>query len=100
MEPANTRDSRILHDAALQQQARKIADIVFEYFATGASHASPYLEDRRRETPNSFYNQTAQGFFLELYYGLPSKLWTPWGTGDSEVQDRAQGTKRPSSCRS
>lgn len=33
----------------------------------------------RDEGANPYYNQTASGLFLELYYGLPSTLWTPWG---------------------
>ncbi len=33
----------------------------------------------RKNRPNPFYNQTAEGLVLELYYGLPNTLWTPWG---------------------
>lgn len=29
--------------------------------------------------PNPYYNQTSTGLFLQLSYGLPSLLWTPWG---------------------
>jgi hypothetical protein len=35
--------------------------------------------ERRNESPNDFYDQTTSGLFLELYYGMPSILWTPWG---------------------
>ena len=29
--------------------------------------------------PNPHCNQTNRGLYLELYYGQPTKLWTPWG---------------------
>jgi hypothetical protein len=28
---------------------------------------------------NPYWNQTGRGLFLECYYGLPNKLWTPLG---------------------
>jgi hypothetical protein len=35
--------------------------------------------ERRTDPPNPYYNQTAAGLYLELYYGMPNRLWTPWG---------------------
>jgi hypothetical protein len=37
------------------------------------------VEDRINEWVNPFHNQTSQWLFLEMYYGSPSYLWTPWG---------------------
>lgn len=28
---------------------------------------------------NPYYNRTTSGLYLEFYYGLPSKIWTPGG---------------------
>lgn len=39
-----------------------------------------WVQDRRGGAANPFYDQTADGIYLEMYYGKPSKLWTPWGT--------------------
>lgn len=38
-----------------------------------------WMELWKNEAPNPYYCQTASGLFLELYYGMPSTLWTPWG---------------------
>jgi hypothetical protein len=59
----------------------RIGEIVFEYCTSdpGKNLDSLWMEDRRNQGPNPFYNQTKQGIFLEMYYGLPSSLWTPWG---------------------
>ena len=32
-----------------------------------------------REEPNPYYNVTTGGLCLEMYYGAPLTLWTPWG---------------------
>lgn len=63
------------------QQARRIADIIFEYVGTDYRHAKNGVSmgDGRDESANPYYNQTHRGFFLEAHYGLPSSLWTPWG---------------------
>ena len=57
------------------QAARNIADMIFEY----ANDDKIRLEDRRKESANPFYSQTRSGLYLEMYYGKPSTLWTPWG---------------------
>lgn len=61
--------------------ARKIADIVFEYASPDVHRSLEdiWLEDRRQEGVNPFYSQTTSGLFLELYYGQPAEVWTPWG---------------------
>lgn len=80
--------TRDLCDAALYALTRKVADIIFEHaiseyailrFGDPNRLDKPYMEDRRKEGANPFYNQTADGLYLELYYGMPSSLWTPWG---------------------
>jgi hypothetical protein len=63
-----------LHDLERYTQARKIADLVFQYTSEDSQ-----VDDRREEEANPYYNQTHRGFFLEQYYGLPNKIWTPWG---------------------
>lgn len=70
-----------LTDFARYSQARRVADIVFEY-ASGNVNSSLYqiwMQDRRNQGVNPYYNQTHRGFLLEAYYGQLSKLWTPWG---------------------
>jgi hypothetical protein len=74
--------TRDLRDVAFYALTRKVADIIFEYATSrvGDSNSDkPWMEDRRKEGVNPFYNQTADGLYLELYYGMPSSLWTPWG---------------------
>ncbi len=56
---------------------RKIADIIFE--VKESSEDSFSREDRREQSSNPYYSQSADGVFLEFYYSSPSKLWTPWG---------------------
>lgn len=70
-----------LHDLGLYTLTRKVADIVFEYAATSYKTLGdkPFMEDRRNEEVNPYYNQTADGLYLELYYGQPLRIWTPWG---------------------
>ena len=65
-----------LSDMELYIAVRKIADMIFEY--VGPRHRID-MEDRRQQGCNPYYNQTSNGFFLEMYYSLPNKLWTPWG---------------------
>lgn len=38
------------------------------------------LTDNRAERPNPCQEHTEQGFVLEIYYGAPDRLHTPWGT--------------------
>lgn len=63
---------RDLRDAAFYALTRKAADIIF-------SSGGPPMEDRRKDGANPYYCQTADGLYLELYYGMPASLWTPWG---------------------
>ncbi len=62
--------------------AKKIADLIFEYATPNHlddDREKPWMDDRRNESINPFYNQTKSGLFLEFYYGMPSSLWTPLG---------------------
>lgn len=67
-----------LNDFERYSQARRIADIVFEYVSPKVE-SDIWMDDRRDESANPYYNQTRKGFFLEQYYSSLSKLWTPWG---------------------
>lgn len=72
-------------DYALYCTIRQIADLVFAKLVKHNGSTDPssphdlWLEDRRGESVNPFYGQTSRGLFLEMYYGLPSTLHTPWG---------------------
>ena len=58
---------------AIRQIADYICDLV---------EATPgvTLGDRRMsDTANPYYHQSETGLFLEMYYGTPSSIWTPWG---------------------
>ena len=76
---------RSLYDAEFFALMRRVADIVFEYAVIQRSSGGIFqgdfqMEDLRNLSQgNPFYRQTADGLFLELCYGTPSKLWTPWG---------------------
>lgn len=65
--------------------ARALADRVFALLSEMGGSSDPraarvaWLEDWRGESANPFYNQTSRGLFLEIYYSLPNKVWTPWG---------------------
>lgn len=67
--------SSMLDDYALFCAAHRIADIIHD----DRARRGLWMEDRRGESVNGFYNHTSSGLFLEMYYGLPSTLWTPWG---------------------
>lgn len=71
-----------LDDLQRYSQARKIADIIFEYASSPRTGAKIWMEDWRDQGANPYYNQTHRGFFLEQYYNTPGKLWTPWGEYD------------------
>jgi hypothetical protein len=66
--------------------AKRIAVIPYinGYFTAeaGAGGPLPWLQDRRSAPVNPYYSQTASGLFLEIYYGIPGKIWTPWGYWD------------------
>lgn len=72
-------------DFQIYLSIRQIVDLVFTKLAkydgttVAGKGLSIWLEDRRSEGVNPFYGQTASGLFLELYYGLPSIIYTPWG---------------------
>ncbi len=61
--------------------AHRVASVLFEYvdrhFVAGSK--CPSILDCRRQEANPFYHQTASGLFLEISYGVPCSLWTPWG---------------------
>lgn len=59
---------------------RRIGDIVHEVAReVSTKKDSLWIEDRRNETANPYYNQTESGLFLDYSYGLPHSVWTPWG---------------------
>ncbi len=74
-----TEKKRKLDDFELYTLIRHIADLILSYANKGTENGRIWVEDRRKEGSNPYYNQTADGLFLEFYYGHPSKLWTPWG---------------------
>ena len=77
--PSKTRDIR---DATFYELTRKVADTIFELIEMETGDPDGYkssMDDTRKEPANPYYNQTADGLFLEFYYGMPSSLWTPWG---------------------
>lgn len=76
-----TTQPRDLHDAAFYALVRKVADICLEGTSQDPTGGfdKVWVADRRSESANPFYDQTVDGIFLEMYYGMPSKLWTPWG---------------------
>ncbi len=76
---------RSLYDAEFYQLTRAVADIIFALIKPETDNPNGYrliMHDRRNGEANPFYNQTADGLFLEIYYGMPSSLWTPWGKWD------------------
>ena len=48
-----------------------------EIFVDDDNHA--WYSGKESERINPFWNRTIQGVGLEMYYGLPSNLWTPFG---------------------
>lgn len=67
-----------LDDFELYCAVRQIGDRICEI----AKKHGCWFEDWRSESPNTCYNQTASGLFIEHYYGGVNKLWTPWGCYD------------------
>lgn len=64
----------------LYMAARAVADLVYKYASPKVSVVDGiWLEDRRDEEVNPYYSQTDSGLFLELYYGQPGNIHTPWG---------------------
>ena len=68
-----------IEDYEIYVAVRRVADIVFEYASPDVGTKGIWLEDRRNESVNPYFDQTESGLFLEFYYGHPSKVWTPWG---------------------
>lgn len=63
-------------DAQLYEAIRKIREVILSFrsnrlWTDGDGHW--------RGGNNSFYDHTKAGLLLEYYYGLPNKVWTPWG---------------------
>ncbi|HEX8974828.1 MAG TPA: hypothetical protein VF817_05115 [Patescibacteria group bacterium] len=74
-----TKDNQV-SSFQLYMAARAIADLVYEYASPEVSRADGiWLDDRRNEGVNPYYSQTSSGLFLELYYGQPGSIHTPWG---------------------
>jgi hypothetical protein len=66
----------------LYELTHEVINIIFEYTTSEIDpfNDKPYMHDLRKNIkPNPFYNQTADGLYLEFYYGAPVALWTPWG---------------------
>lgn len=61
------------------QIGRFIQSFVTEDFKDGSGKPYSDYSGHFRVGPNPFYNQTKQGLFLEEYYGMPSKIHTPYG---------------------
>lgn len=68
-----------LMDFELFKLVHRVAEIVYECIGQAFTSDRCPMNDRRKDGANPYYNQTASGIFLEMYYGLPSSLWTPWG---------------------
>lgn len=58
---------------ALYQQATVIAAMLRQRANSNG------LQMFHRDELNGFYGQTESGLFIEIYYGMPSRIWTPWG---------------------
>jgi hypothetical protein len=67
-----------MEEQQLYDLVHSVADMAYDY-ASANSGGSLFLSDRRGEGINPLQHQTEQGLFLELYAGIPGKLWTPWG---------------------
>jgi len=79
--PQLTQDQKL----QLVTAAWNISGIVFEHFTPdvrGTNRVKPWMQDQRAGGVNPFFKQTDNGLFLEMYYGSPNKLWTPWGQWD------------------
>lgn len=71
----------VLEDARLFAQARRVADIIFEHVTPNPrvwKPGLPWLDDRRDQSPNGYYDQTESGLFL-IVTAMPHDMWTPWG---------------------
>jgi hypothetical protein len=64
-----------LEDFELYTTVRQIGDRIQEI----AKKHKCWFDDRRKQSSNPFYDQTAGGLFVEHYYDSICDLWTPWG---------------------
>lgn len=60
-------------DRRLIRQCLRIAEIYDEVIPSSGA------DEYRFGGANPYHDRTDSGLCLEIYYGLPSKLWTPWG---------------------
>ena len=84
--PTLPTDPMEIPDYRLFCAAKHIADRVYERIANsggstdaGAPTRSRWMQDWRHTEPNPYFAQTSSGLMLELYYGTPNTLHTPWG---------------------
>lgn len=69
-----------LFDAA---SALRLAEMVFEHFAPhGTNDGRPELWDNREHDPRFMLHRTESGLYLEMFNGIPSRIWTRWGEWD------------------
>lgn len=60
---------------SLMRHVKHLAQVYDEYVNDPYDTSASY----RAGGVNALNNQTLNGLYLEFYYGLPSKIWTPWG---------------------
>jgi len=60
---------------ALYAAAHQVAQTVLKF---AEAHGISFTDNTEEEV-NPFYGQTENGFIIEMYYGGPSYLLTPWG---------------------
>ena len=61
-------------------QIKIISNFIMSLVNTGSNRR--WMGDRRKDNINPVYNQTVSGLYLCYYYGLPHRLYTPWGIKD------------------
>lgn len=66
-----------LTDKQLWQMAKVIQAYIYRVFATAAPDCK--LFPFEKTLPNPFFGQLTQGLWLEMYYGIPGAILTPWG---------------------
>ncbi len=82
-EPPRVQPAGPVENDELYTLVRRVGEIFFEEVGKAKldkwTSIQPWADI---DEVNPFYCQTDQGLFLEYYYGLPSKVWTPWGEWD------------------
>lgn len=63
----------------LFRAATGVANLVFAFDGQKVGGEPLWLEDLRYTKPNGEFGQTSQGLLLEVSYGKPRELLTPWG---------------------